>query len=204
MRKLILFFGLLTLGTISLTAQNQEPNLEETILMYVDGDMLQVIDRDHLVLEESVILEDCTVLNSDGSFQAMDGGQSRLKDGECMDMYGIKYRNEYQYRYKVKKENKDLTGTQLDSRYEKKYHFIKIGSKVYQITDVSQKRLRKDITIGNGIVLDPYGTYQEPGQERVRLRDGECLNMGGVKFDNSYDQRKLMAKKIKKTNAAVQ
>ncbi|MFD2564369.1 DUF6799 domain-containing protein [Aquimarina rubra] len=202
MRKLILFFGLLTLGTITLIAQNQ--NLEQTILMYVDGDMLKVVDKAITPLQETIILDDCTVLNPDGSFQAMDGYQSRLKEGEIMDMYGIEYRNEYQYRYKTKKENKGLNETQLEMRYQKKLHYIKISGKVYQVDNGSQKRLRNNLDLGNGIVIDPYGIYKESGKEQVRLRDGECLTMSGVQYENSYEQRKNLVKNIKKTTAEVQ
>ncbi|AXT51075.1 hypothetical protein D1818_09640 [Aquimarina sp. BL5] len=202
MRKLILFFGLLILGTVILNAQNQDP--EKTMLMYVDGDMLQVIDGDITPLQESIILQDCRVLNSDGSFKAMDGYQSRLKEGECMDMYGIEYRNEYQYRYKTKKENKGLTQTQLTSKYQNKLHYIKISGKVYQVTNISQKPLRDNFDLANGVIVDPYGIYKESGKEQIRLIDGDCINLSGVKFENSYDQRKILVKKIKKTNNEVQ
>ncbi|WP_299215284.1 DUF6799 domain-containing protein [uncultured Aquimarina sp.] len=204
MRKLILFFGLLTLGTITLMAQNQNQDFEQTILMYVDGDMLKVVDKAISPLQETIILDDCTVLNPDGSFQTMDGYQSRLKEGEILDMYGIEYRNEYQYRYKTKKENKGLNETQLDRRYQKKLHYIKISGKVYQVTNGSQKPLRTNLDLGNGIVVDPYGIYQESGKEQVRLKDGECINLSGVKFENSSDQRKILVKNIKKTIAEVQ
>jgi hypothetical protein len=35
-------------------------------------------------------------------------GRLRLRNGECLDMNGVKYSNEYQYRSKIKKENKIL------------------------------------------------------------------------------------------------
>ncbi|WP_378182740.1 DUF6799 domain-containing protein [Aquimarina sp. SS2-1] len=202
MRKLVLFFGLLTIGTSTLTAQNLNP--EQTVLMYVDGDMLVVVDKAVTPLQETIILDDCTVLNPDGTFQAMDGYQSRLKEGEIMDMYGIEYRNEYQYRYKTKKENKGLNEAQLEMRYQKKLHYIKLSGKVYQVINESQKRLRKNLNLSNGIVIDPYGIYKESGKEQVRLRDGECLTLNGIQYENSYEQRKDLVKNIKKPDTEVQ
>jgi hypothetical protein len=47
------------------------------------------------------------------------GDRLRLRDGECLDMNGVKYSNEYQYRSKIKQENKNLTkpddGTQSET-----------------------------------------------------------------------------------------
>ncbi|KAA1247376.1 DUF6799 domain-containing protein [Aquimarina sp. RZ0] len=204
MRKLLLFFGLMTIGTVTLIAQNQHQTFGQTILMYVDGDMLKVADSDVALVQKSIILKDCTVLNPDGSFRAMDGYQSRLKDGECMDMYGIKYRNEYQYRYKTKKENKGLAQSQIDNRYQNKLHYIKVSGKVYQVTNASQERLRKNVNLGNGILIEPFGIYKESGKEQVRLKDGECFSMGGIKFESSYDQRKMSVKNIRETRLEIQ
>jgi hypothetical protein len=44
------------------------------------------------------------------------GDRLRLRNG-CLDMNGVKYSNEYQYRSKIKQENKNLThdGTQSET-----------------------------------------------------------------------------------------
>ncbi len=189
MKKILVVFALMALGTTTLTAQDL------VSFLFVDGDMVQLADNEQVRLEEPIILQDCTVLNPDGSFQTMDGKQLRLKDGECLDMYGIKYRNEYQYRYKVKKENKDLTQLQKQSRYENKFHYVKVDGVVYKIKNQAQNRLRKPFTLKNGFVVDPYGTYKTPDLEEIRLKDGECLNMSGVKFEGMSQYRKVLGKK---------
>ncbi len=183
----------MVLTTATILAQN----LDQVSLIYVDGDMIQVTNGDQELLQESTMLADCTTLYSDGSFKTADGQQYRLKDGECLDMYGIRYRNEYQYRYKIKKENKDLTQTQLQSRYQNKFHYVKVDGDVFKVKNLVQDRIRKPITLKNNIVVDPFGTYQTPDQQEIRFKDGECLNMNGVKFEGIYEYRKVLAKKSK-------
>jgi uncharacterized membrane protein len=56
--------------------------------------------------------------NPDGTFQKR-GDRLRLRNGECLDMNG-KYSNEYQYRSKIKQENKNLTQSQMMERNQKR------------------------------------------------------------------------------------
>jgi hypothetical protein len=71
--------------------------------MLVDGDVLQIRDRDQIRLQDKIILTDGTTVNPDGSSR---GDRLRLRNGECLDMNGVKYSNEYQYRSKIKQESK--------------------------------------------------------------------------------------------------
>ncbi len=199
MRKTLLFLTVMVLGILSITAQNQD----QQTFMFIDGDMLQIIDREQVQLDASIMLSDCTTLNPDGSFLTADGEQLRLKDGECLDVYGVKYRNERQYRYKMKKENKGLNQAQIANRYQNKFHYIKIGGGVFKIQNVAQNRIRKPFTLKNGIVLDPFGIYKTADQEEIRLKEGEFFNMNGVKFENPYQYRKMISKKNKNRKPTV-
>jgi hypothetical protein len=73
--------------------------------MLVDGDVLQIRDRDQIRLQDKIILTDGTTVNR---WYLQKKGRLRLRNGECLDMNGVKYSNEYQYRSKIKKENKIL------------------------------------------------------------------------------------------------
>ena len=84
--------------------------------MLVDGDVLQIKNRDHIRLQEKITLNDGTIVNPDGTFQTKDRIKLQLKDGSCLDNDGIYYRNDYQYQYKIKQENKDLTEVQIQNR----------------------------------------------------------------------------------------
>ncbi|MBQ0734760.1 DUF6799 domain-containing protein [Aquimarina celericrescens] len=188
MRKIVLFFTMV-FTIVTVLAQN----LDQVNLMYVDGDMIKIKDGDQEQLQESTMLADCTTLYPDGTFKTADGEQFRLKDGECLDMYGIRYRNEYQYRYKVKKENKGLSQTQLQNKYQNRFHYLRVDGNVFKIQNLAQNRVRKPITLENKIIVDPFGTYQTPDQQEIRFNDGELLNMKGVKYDGIYEYRKVLA-----------
>jgi hypothetical protein len=102
------------LGNTALFAQDQDPRPKQDRLMFVDGDVLQIKDRDQIRLQDKIILTDGTTVNPDGTFQKR-GDRLRLRN-ECLNMNGVKYSNEYQYRSKIKQENKNLTQSQMMER----------------------------------------------------------------------------------------
>jgi hypothetical protein len=99
--KRLLIIIVFVLGSTALFAQDQDQDR-----LIVDGDVLQIRDRDQIRLQDKIILTDGTTVNPDGTFQ------KRIVcvcvNGECLDMNGVKYSNEYQYRSKIKQENKIL------------------------------------------------------------------------------------------------
>jgi hypothetical protein len=89
------------------------------------------------------------------------GDRLRLRNGECLDMNGVKYSNEYQYRSKIKQENKNLTQSQMMERNQKRSHLTVIDGNVYQIRNQKQNQLKQKFNLGNGVVVNPDGTYQK-------------------------------------------
>jgi hypothetical protein len=75
--------------------------------MLVDGDVLQIRDRDQIRLQDKIILTNGTTVNPDGTFEK-GGDRLRLRDGECLDMNGVKYSNGSINidQSKIKQENK--------------------------------------------------------------------------------------------------
>jgi hypothetical protein len=76
-------------------------------------------------------------------------------------MNGVKYSNEYQYRSKIKQENKNLTQSQMMERNQKRSHLTVIDGNVYQIRNKKQNQLKQKFNLGNGVVVNPDGTYQK-------------------------------------------
>lgn len=206
MKKIVFFIALAVFGTVALTAQDQDRNRDQDRLMMVDGDVLQIRDRDQIRLRNPLTLNDGTILYPNGTYKTRNGKQLRLQDGECIDMYGIKYNNEYQYRYKVRQENKGLTMAQIQERDQNRVHLMLVDGEVVQIRNQSQNRLQEKLDLGNGMVVNPDGSYQIKDRKQLRLQDGECLSMDGKTFKNMYLHRKtvlqknMMKKGIKKPN----
>lgn len=197
MKKVFLLAAFIVLGTNALTAQDQDKiqDRDQDRLMMVDGDVLQIRDRDQIRLQEPITLEDGTIVNPDGSYITGDRDRLRLKDGECLDNNGVKYRNEYQYRYKVEQENKGLSQTTIQERNQNRFQIMMIEGEAFQILNREQNRIQDEVNLGDGIIVNPDGSYQNEERKQMRLKDGECINMDGAMFKNTYQHRKMISQK---------
>ena len=157
--------------------------------------MLQIRDRDQIRLQESITLNDGTVVNPNGTYHLRNGDRLRLNEGECLDADGIMYRNEYQYRYKVEQENKGLNQAQVQERNQNRVQYMLVDGEMLQIRNQSQNRLEQRLNLADGGTINPDGSYQMRDRKQLRLQDGECLNMEGTMFKNTYQYQKTLAKK---------
>lgn len=196
MKKKTIGLMLLAMAAATLNAQDRDrdriQDQDRTKLVAVDGEMLQLRDRAEIHLREQQTLSDGTVLYPNGNYEAPDGKRYRLRDGECLDGDGIMYRNEYQYRNKVQKENAGLNAEQVRMRNQNRVHYTFMDGNVYQIRNQEQVRLETATRLENGTTVFPDGTYQMRNQDRVRLQDGECLGVDGELFRNMYQMRKQL------------
>lgn len=196
MKKLLILLALLVFNpVVDAQDQNKDQDRDQTRLMMVDGDLLQIKDRDQVKLQDKITLNEGTVLTPTGRYVTREGKKLRLRDGECLDMDGVKYHSEYQYRFKVRQENKGLSPEQMRERNQNRTQFQAIDGEVYQIRNQEQNRLQNELALNNGTRVNPDGTYQTRDQKQLRLRDGECLNMEGQKFQNMLQQRKMVMQK---------
>ncbi len=199
MKKLCLLTAIMLLSALTLTAQEQDrdriQDQDRTKLVMINGEMLELRDRAEMHLREKQTLEDGTVVFPNGQYQTRDGLKFRLKDGECLDNDGIKYRNEYQYRYKVRQENRGLTESQIQERNQNRIYYTLVDGDMYLVRNQSQHRIQDKIDLGNGVVVNADGTYQNRERKQLQLKDGECINMDGEVFRNMYQYRKMIVQK---------
>lgn len=196
MKNLLIFLALLVFSpTMNAQDQIKDQDRDQTRLMMVDGDLLQIRDRDQVQLKDNVTLNDGTVLSPNGRYLTREGKKLRLKDGECFDKDGVKYNNEYQYRFKVMQENKGLSKEQMRERNENRTQFVAMDGQVYQVRNQEQNRLQNEMALGNGTRINPDGTYRTRDQKQLRLQDGECLNLDGQKYQNILQHRKMVMQK---------
>lgn len=204
MKKILLLIAFVVLGTTAVSGQERDQDRiqdqDRTNLVMINGQMLELRDRAHVRLNEPFTLNDGTEINSNGIYITKDGKQLRLRNGECLDSDGIKYRNEYQYRYKVMQDNKGLTQAQKRERNQNRVHYMLVEGEMLQIRNQSQNRLEKQFNLADGSVVNPDGTYLTKDRKQMRLRDGECLNMNGKRYTNMYNHRTMIAKKKMKAN----
>ncbi len=199
MKKIMFLAAFVVLGTALLTAQERDrdriQDQDRTKLVMVNGEMLELRDRAQQRLKEKQTLVDGTVVHPDGTYKTGDGEQLRLKNGECLDGDGIKYRNEYQYRYKVNQESKGLAQNQVEERNKNRLQYMLVDGEMYRIENQFQNRLQSQMNLVDGGAVNPDGTYQTRDRKQLKLQDGECLNLDGQKFQNLHQQRKMMVQK---------
>lgn len=196
-RKIVvLVFIVFGIAMIKSQEKDQDRDMDriQDRFMLVDGDVLQIRDRDQIRLNDKLVLSDATIVNPNGTFQTKDRKHLRLKDGECLDMDGIKYRNEYQYRYKVKQEDKGLSQAQIRERNKDRSVLLQIDGNVYLLKNQFQQRLQQRYNFANGGFVDTDGSYLTPDRIQLRLMDGECLTMNGEKYKNMYAHREMETK----------
>lgn len=219
MKKFVLLSVFLFFGIASINSQDrdqdQDRDRDQDRLMMVDGDVLQIRDRDQIRLKDELVLNDGTIVKPNGTYKIPDQDQDRdrdrdrdqlrLRDGECLDMDGIKYRNEYQYRYKVQQENKGLSQAQVQERNQNRFHVINIEGEMYQVRNQFQNRIQEQYEFANGQSITPDGNIMKQDRLQLRLKNGECLDMDGNRFENTYRHRtKMIQKNMNKNKNKIQ
>lgn len=202
MKTLVILLAFLISSPLLMQAQDQviDQDRDQTRLMMVDGELLQIKDRDQVRLQDKITLNDGTVLSPNGRYVTSAGKKLRLRDGECLDMNGVKYNNEYQYRSMVRQENKGMSQEQMTERNKNRTHFIAMDGHVYRVRNQEQQKVQHQMILNNGMKINPDGTYQMRDQRQLRLKDGECLNLDGQKFQNIMQQRKMVMHKNMNAN----
>ena len=196
MKKTIIGMVVLAMAAGTLTAQDQDrdriQDQDQTRLLAMNGTMLQVRDQAELQLREQQTLSDGTVLEANGKYVTADGKRYKLGEGECLDGDGALYRNEYQYRNKIERENAGLSEAQVRERNQNRFHYTLVDGEVYQIRHRDQVQLQNQLRLENGTTVYPDGTYQIENRERLRLENGACLDPSGQLFRNMYQHQKMM------------
>ena len=194
MKRLLIILVCAVIGSTALFAQDQDR------LILVDGDVLQIRDLNQIRLQDKLTLSDGTTVNPDGTYQKKGNARLRLRNGECLDMSGVKYSNEHRYRSKIKQENKNLNQSQMMERNQSRSYLTVIEGNIYQIRNQKQNKLKRKFNLSNGIVVNPDGTYQTKNNKQKHLKEGQCLNMDGELFKTTYQQRKRNIQKNSNIN----
>lgn len=200
MKKMLLLVAFIVLGTTTLTAQDRDQDRiqdqDQTKLVMINGEMLEVTERLQYRLQEKQKLSDGTSINSNGIYETPDMKQLQLREGECLDNDGILYRNEYQYRYKIQQENKGLTMPQIQERNQNRVHYIMVDNALAKVRTQAQNRLEQQLVLESGLEVQPTGAYRLNDGKQKMLKNGECLNMNGQKFKSLHMQQKMIRQRI--------
>lgn len=104
---------------------------------------------------------------------------------------------------KDKTVTRDKTQVQKKDRIHQEDHFMYMDGKMYQVKQGVRSEVKSQLRLENGMVVDPDGHYQIKDRERLQLRDGECLDLSGNRYQNQmmYNKRHQMDGQMHKNKA---
>lgn len=194
--KILFLIVIIVFGASMHGVQGQDKFQDGTydVLVSMDGAVLRIRDRAQIRLSMPVALNDGTLINPDGYYQTKDRQKFQLRNGECLDNNGIKYPNEYQYRYQIEQENKGLAEETVTKRNQHRFHILLLKGHVFQIIHGEQHKIKNPVDLGYGRIVHPDGTYRT-SYGFIRLKEGGCINMIGKPLINLYEHRKAVVRK---------
>ncbi|MBY0347370.1 MAG: hypothetical protein GTN67_00920 [Hydrotalea flava] len=102
MKKMLLVSMSLIILTGTIVAQSQQVEqkkhqnavMKNEHLVMKDGKILHNMDGKEMQMQNDMTLKNGTIIKPDGSYHLKNGKQLHLRDGQCMDMNGRKYRSQ--------------------------------------------------------------------------------------------------------------
>jgi hypothetical protein len=106
----------------------------------------------------------------------------------------------------LRQRDRDRAPIQQRDRIHQEDHLMLLDGKLYSVNQGKRTLVQDAVTLSNGTVVNPNGSYQLRNNERLQLRNGECLDMAGNRYlnQNRFNQRRMMNQqeinRIKNTN----
>lgn len=77
----------------------------------------------------------------------------------------------------------------------KNEHMVMKDGKMFHNMDGKEMQMQNNMTLKNGMMVNPDGSYQLKNGKQLRLRDGQCMDMNGRKYNSQgMFQRKMQGK----------
>lgn len=74
-------------------ANQQGSTVNDEHLIMKDGKMYHSLNGKEMMMDNQMTLQNNTIMHSDGFYQLQNGKKHQLRNGQCMDMHGRKYRS---------------------------------------------------------------------------------------------------------------
>ena len=81
--------------------------------------------------------------------------------------------------------------TQQNAVVKKEHVVMKDGKMVHNM-DGKEMQMQNDMQLKNGTTIHPDGTYQLKNGKQLRLRDGQCMDMNGRKYNSQGRMQRQM------------
>ena len=135
---------------------------------------------------ENLKLQNGTILNQDGSYQLQNGKQFKLRDGECLDVTGIRFASQQQF----------FRHTQRQAQVSNGKYFMMQRGRLYQMKNQQMQPVDSKIQCRNGATLNPDGSYHLKNGRRQQLRDGQCVDPDGNLYQSQQRYHDKMMRRM--------
>ena len=97
----------------------------------------------------------------------------------------------------IRQRDQTKTKIQKRDRIHQEEHLQFMDGKLYRYQNGVRSQVQSQVQLKNGGSINPDGSYQLKNQERMQLRNGECLDMEGNRYQNQkmFNQRHMMMQK---------
>jgi hypothetical protein len=94
-------------------------------------------------------------------------------------------------------QDKDNQKVQKRDRIHQQDHLIMEDGKLYQYKAGVKTQVKERVRLNNGTTVNPDGTCQLKNQEQLKMKNGQCLDMAGNKYQNQnkFNKNKMMSEK---------
>ena len=197
MKRITMLAIVIFLAVINISAQEKERSqnqdrIQEHILME-NGNLYRVMNQERIQLRDQFQLNNGGIINADGTYQLQNKNTRRLKDGQCLDMEGNRYRNQDHFNRHVQARTQAMN---------KEYLMMQNGQ-VYQYQNNERTQLQERFQLKNGTQINPDGNVQLRNKKQIRLSEGECVDMDGRRSaarDQLWDRMERRIQRMDRTD----
>ena len=143
-------------------------------LMLKDGKMYQIEGQQMTQLQAQQKLANGCVVNPDGTYQFQNKKKQQLKNGECLDMQGNRFKSQQEFQQQMQNRERAMA----------QEHLVYQGGQMYQVRNQERVQLKEQVKLADGSKVNPDGTWLHKDGTKQQLRNGECLDMAGKRYEN--------------------
>jgi Domain of unknown function (DUF6799) len=94
-------------------------------------------------------------------------------------------------------QDKDIQKIQKRDRIHQEDHLIMEDGRLYQYRAGVKTQVKDRVRLNNGTTVNPDGTCQLKNKEQSTMKNGQCLDMAGNKYQNrnKFNKNKMMSEK---------
>ena len=94
---------------------------------------------------------------------------------------------------KTREKEEAKSSVKKQDRAHMEDHFMFQAGKLYQMKKGMKTEVKTAVTLKNGLIVNPDGSYMMKSEERKQLKNGECLDMAGNHYLNQtmFNKRQM-------------